>query len=547
VADFQGPIHLSRGPVETEIPAGVPGIFALGHARPHEGAVARNGRRRSGKRGPSVAAGGFPVPGLRLAQLALLLLAATAAAVDVPAGPMPRIDGEVADAEWHGASKLETPAGTARLRVAGRVLCIAIEMRRPYGGERIDLHVADQRQNWSWHSLHPACTIPPRSLFPIAPVLVRRGSFTRSDKAPIDPPRACLFRARVYEEESSWSAEVAVALQALGVSPLGRIVFQLAVRHPAGEKGIVHFVPGGEDPRTWPPLVAGWPQIEEPFMTREEDARRTLELGIFKERLDAWTQREIRKPVLGAALDKQKNNRKIQALRGQLMACVEADPGDFFARVNLVHFLRRANRLEEAEAAATALEKQFPFARSDWAVVNARRALLFARGRFAEGLKLPLPNRDAPAAKELVEAWDEEAAARLLEGPDLPRVAFETTKGRIVVALFEKDAPRSVAHLLELVKAGHYAGASFADVTGSAGARAKAKPPAKRLPHEKSRRRAWRGTLAFVWENGSAGADLRFLTGHGRDAAVGRVIEGMEFVDALEAGDRIESARVARP
>jgi len=135
-----------------------------------------------------------------------------------------------------------------------------------------------------------------------------------------------------------------------------------------------------------------------------------------------------------------------------------------------------------------------------------------------------------------------------MEAPELPRVAFETTKGRIVVVLFAKEAPRAVAHLLALVEAGHYAGASFDEVTGGLGARAKAKKaPAKRLPLEESKRRAWRGSVAFVWEGGSAGADLRFATGHGSEAAVGRVLEGMEFVDALEAGDRIESARALRP
>jgi cyclophilin family peptidyl-prolyl cis-trans isomerase len=487
------------------------------------------------------------MPGLRLG-LVLTLLAATAAAVEVPAGPMPTIDGAVSDAEWRGSARLEVSAGTARLRVAGRVLCIAVEMRRPYGGERIDLEVADGRQNWSWHSLHPACAVPPQSLFPIAPVLVRRGSFRRRAEALFHPPRACLFRARVYQEEKSWSAEAAIALQALDVSPVGGLVFRLAVRRPAGEEGIVRFARGGRDPGTWSPLVAAWPQVEEPFMTRAEDARRNLELRIFQELLDSWTGRRIHKPVLGAALDKRKNNKRIEALRQQLVECVEADPGDFFARVNLVHFLRRANRLADAEAAAAALVKQFPHGGADVAVVHARRALLFAQARFAEGLKLQPADGDPKAAKEILEAWDGEEAARLLEGPDLPRVAFETTKGRIVVLLYAKTAPRSVAHVLALVDAGHYAGAEFDEVTGGLGARVKAvKPPEKRLPKETGGRRAWRGTLALVWKDGTAGADLGFQTGHGGGPAVGRVVEGMEFVDALESGDKIESAKVSRP
>jgi peptidyl-prolyl cis-trans isomerase B (cyclophilin B) len=226
---------------------------------------------------------------------------------------------------------------------------------------------------------------------------------------------------------------------------------------------------------------------------------------------------------------------------------VEADPGDFFARVNLVHLLRRANLLDDAETAAAALEKQFPLGMSGPAVAGVRRPLLFARGRFAEGLRLSA-DRDEPTARELLDAWDDEAAARMLEAPDLPRVAFQTTKGRVVVALYAKDAPQTVARLLELVAAGHYTDASFDEVTGGVGARAAAaKPVEKRLPREKNERRAWRGTLAFVWEDGSTGGNLGFLTGHGGDSAIGRVVEGMEFVDALEAGDRIESAKVSRP
>jgi hypothetical protein len=39
MADFQGPVHLAAREVERRVPGGVPGAFALGHARPQEGAV----------------------------------------------------------------------------------------------------------------------------------------------------------------------------------------------------------------------------------------------------------------------------------------------------------------------------------------------------------------------------------------------------------------------------------------------------------------------------------------------------------------------------
>lgn len=39
MAEHLGPIPLSAGAVAAEVPAAVPGSYALGHARPHEGAV----------------------------------------------------------------------------------------------------------------------------------------------------------------------------------------------------------------------------------------------------------------------------------------------------------------------------------------------------------------------------------------------------------------------------------------------------------------------------------------------------------------------------
>jgi hypothetical protein len=39
MADFRGPVHLAAVEVERVVPAGTPGAFALGYARPQEGAV----------------------------------------------------------------------------------------------------------------------------------------------------------------------------------------------------------------------------------------------------------------------------------------------------------------------------------------------------------------------------------------------------------------------------------------------------------------------------------------------------------------------------
>src|SRR5262249_4818547 len=59
--------------------------------------------------------------------------------------------------------------------------------------------------------------------------------------------------------------------------------------------------------------------------------------------------------------------------------------------------------------------------------------------------------------------WKKESEIRAAEAKadDLPRVKLTTTKGEIVVELFENEAPQTVANFLSLVKSGFYEGSPF--------------------------------------------------------------------------------------
>ncbi len=171
-------------------------------------------------------------------------------------------------------------------------------------------------------------------------------------------------------------------------------------------------------------------------------------------------------------------------------------------------------------------------------------------------------------------AWSREAAARAEEARkgDLPRVELVTSRGTIVLELFEDHAPNAVAGLIELVDAGFYDGLPFHRVvpnllvqTGDPAARPGAPTtpgaphdPGWRLvddpaPRDPSRARGhFRGTVSLVREEvpDSAGSQL-FITlmpapdFDGQHVPVGRVLEGQAVVDRLREGDRIEQARVA--
>jgi cyclophilin family peptidyl-prolyl cis-trans isomerase len=144
--------------------------------------------------------------------------------------------------------------------------------------------------------------------------------------------------------------------------------------------------------------------------------------------------------------------------------------------------------------------------------------------------------------QQMAEAFQAELQARARDDArgDLPRVAFETTGGRVVVELFAGDAPKAVDGLLSIVRTGGCTDVPFDAVTGAMFAQATLQRGGA-LDEESHARRAFRGTLALA----KTGA-LLFRTGHDGGPAVGRVVLGMEVVDALDAGDRIRTAEVVR-
>ncbi|HEX4414899.1 MAG TPA: peptidylprolyl isomerase [Lacipirellulaceae bacterium] len=148
--------------------------------------------------------------------------------------------------------------------------------------------------------------------------------------------------------------------------------------------------------------------------------------------------------------------------------------------------------------------------------------------------------------------WKKEAEIRAAEAKadDLPRVKLTTTKGEIVVELFENEAPQTVANFLTLVKQGWYDGSPFHRVLPYFMAQGGAKTddgmgsPGYTIHDETNRpdfRRHFRGTLSMAKtalpDSGSSQFFLTFVpTAHlnGKHTAFGRVIEGMEVLGDLQ-------------
>jgi cyclophilin family peptidyl-prolyl cis-trans isomerase len=169
----------------------------------------------------------------------------------------------------------------------------------------------------------------------------------------------------------------------------------------------------------------------------------------------------------------------------------------------------------------------------------------------------PRLDRYGPGLKEIAQAWPAEQALWAAE-KDLPRVEFETDQGRLVITLFEDDAPNTVASFLMLVESGFYDGLVFhrvvphfvvqggdPDGTGSGG-------PGYSIKRELGRKH-FRGSIGMARSEDpdSAGSQFYFClsaaTTHHLDAGYcvfGRVSEGLDVMDKLRLGSRVRTARV---
>lgn len=181
-------------------------------------------------------------------------------------------------------------------------------------------------------------------------------------------------------------------------------------------------------------------------------------------------------------------------------------------------------------------------------------------------------------AKDYIELWKAEQAIReaesALEGDEaLPHVAFETERGKIVLELFEDQAPNTVANFVSLIEGGKYDGIAFHRVEpgfviqggdpnslddnpsndgyGGPGYSIKCEC------YREDARMHFRGSLSMAHSGPDTGGSQFFIThkptpslnpqldlekkGH---TVFGRVLAGMDVVAAIEKGDKITKAVV---
>lgn len=158
--------------------------------------------------------------------------------------------------------------------------------------------------------------------------------------------------------------------------------------------------------------------------------------------------------------------------------------------------------------------------------------------------------------------WAEELEYQKSDN-DLPRVEMITGKGRIVVELFEDDAPNGVANFISLVEKKYYDGQKFHRVIpnfmaqggdinskndnpnddGSGG-------PGYTIKTDLNKRKHFRGSLSYANAGIDTDGSQFFLCVvpttwlDGRHAVFGRIIEGQLVADSLVKDDELKSMKV---
>ncbi len=135
---------------------------------------------------------------------------------------------------------------------------------------------------------------------------------------------------------------------------------------------------------------------------------------------------------------------------------------------------------------------------------------------------------------------------------DLPRVEIKTSKGTIVVELFENEAPNTVANFVSLVEKGFYNGTPFhrvlpdfmaqgGDPTGSGSG-----GPGHTIKcecYEENHRVHFRGSMSMAHAGKDTGGSQFFLTFrptshlNAKHTVFGRIIEGMDVLAKIQRRD----------
>ena len=278
------------------------------------------------------------------------------------------------------------------------------------------------------------------------------------------------------------------------------------------------------------------------------------------------------------AIEGQKTYQKIKELSMQIYLKTEKPTKDQF-ELALGMALGSADegRVGIANRVLKKMLKQHPDEKRVWA--NAGRVAVFTNDfEIADRLLQAEPKliEDLPNEERILfqtlekfgERWTKEKEIRKVEAEadDLPRVELTTSKGKIVIELFENEAPHTVGNFIHLVESGFYNDAFFHQVLRNFRAQAglyfkdgRPKPTDYEIVSESkldNARDIFRGSIATLPKGNTAGAaefsiytaPNAFASEEYPETVFGRVISGMDVADVLKVNSRFrKGSAVSEP
>ena len=172
--------------------------------------------------------------------------------------------------------------------------------------------------------------------------------------------------------------------------------------------------------------------------------------------------------------------------------------------------------------------------------------------------------RALPYYEKTKKKWLEELEFRKKD-KNLPQVEMTTSKGKIVIDLFEDDAPNAVANFVELTEKKYYDNQAFHRVLPNFMAQGgdpnskDADPsndgqggPGYTIKTDLSKRNHFRGVISMANAGKDTDGSQFFLTVvptywlDGKHAVFGRISAGQDVIDSLEKGDKLILAKILK-
>ncbi|MBX3414076.1 MAG: peptidylprolyl isomerase [Pirellulales bacterium] len=300
---------------------------------------------------------------------------------------------------------------------------------------------------------------------------------------------------------------------------------------------------------------------------RTEWAQFALELDKARFRVNNCPPDQKNEAVLAYDTLLEQGNQLLQRFADSTVTAYEADPDHAEAARYLTIMIEHTLAADRYELVVRMAKAMIEHGKPDAKLYEQAGIACFELGAlddaekfFAEAAKLGDLSNDAKSRHDSIPEWREKLAreTKLREAEaaadNLPRVTITTTKGDIVLELYEDQAPNAVANFIGLVDRKFYNGLeffrvqnNFAAVAGCPLNRGTGGPGHEILceTDRDDRRAAMRGTISMANAGRGRCGSLFFISlassgvnhSEANNPVFGRVLSGMDVVERLKRAD----------